>query len=89
MRRFLIVLHLLLLSSAARAQDLPEILRLEPMSLGAGWQGFADLGFLTNALLTLTLAAVLGAAIAYHPKLVQSAGTPEEIEAAKVYITYS
>jgi hypothetical protein len=89
MRRFLTALHLLLLSSAARAQDLPEILRLEPTSLGAGWQGFADLGFLTNALLTLTLAAVLGAAIAYHPKLVQSADTPEEIEAAKVYITYS
>lgn len=88
MRR-LTALHLLLLSPAVRAQDVPEILKLEPMSLGEGWHGFTDLSFLVNALLTLGLAAILGAAISYHPRLVQSADTPEEIEAARVYITYS
>ena len=57
--------------------------------MGEGWQGFADVGFLVNALLTLVLAAILGAAIAYHPKHGQAADTLREIEAPKVYIMYS
>ena len=35
---------------------------------GAGWQGFTDFLFMGNALLTLSLAAILGAVIAFHPK---------------------
>ncbi len=61
----------------------------EPGSLGEGWRGFADFGFLVSALSTLTLAAILGAAIAYHPRHVQTADTLEEIEAPKVYIMYA
>jgi len=57
--------------------------------MGEGWQGFADVGFLVNALLTLLLAAILGAVIAYHPKHGQTADTLREIEAPKVYIVYS
>jgi hypothetical protein len=59
------------------------------MSFGEGWQGFTDLGFLVNMLLTLLLAAVLGATIAYHPKRLLTADTLEEIEAPKVYIMYA
>lgn len=51
--------------------------------------GFTDIGFLTNAFLTLVLAAALGAVLAYHPKHVQTADTLEEIEAPKVYIMYA
>jgi hypothetical protein len=84
-----LALSLILVMSAAWSQQMPDILLQEPGSLGEGWRGFTDLGFLLNAFLTLTLAAVLGAAIAYHPKHVQTADTLEEIEAPKVFITYA
>jgi len=57
--------------------------------MGEGWQGFTDVEFLANALLTLSLAVILGAAIAYHPKHGQTADTLQEIEAPKVYIVYA
>ena len=80
---------LVLVASRAWSQQVPDFLMQEPGSLGEGWQGFADFGFLVNALLTLTLSAMLGATIAYHPKHRQTADTLEEIEAPKVYITYA
>ena len=80
---------LVLVASTAWSQQGVDFLTQEPESLGEGWRGFADLGFLVNTLLTLTLAAILGAMIAYHPKHVQTADTLEEIEAPKVFIMYA
>lgn len=51
--------------------------------------GFTDINFLLNSLLTMSLATLLGAVIAYHPKNIQTADTLEEIEAPKVFITYA
>ena len=78
-----------LVASPAVSQQVPNFLLQEPGSLGEGWQGFADVGFLANALLTLMLAAILAAAIAYHPKHGQTADTLQEIEAPKTYIMYA
>lgn len=80
---------LILAASQAWSQQGTEFISQESGSLGEGWQGFADVGFMVNALLTLTLATVLGAVIAYHPKHGQTADTLEEIEAPKVYILYA
>lgn len=80
---------LLLVASTAWSQQLSDAFLQQPGSMGEGWKGFTDLSFLANALATLTLAAVLGAIIAFHPKHVQTADTLEEIEAPKVFITYS
>jgi len=80
---------LLLVASTAWSQQLSDALLQQPGSMGEGWKGFTDIRFLANALATLTLAAVLGAIIAYHPKHVLTADTLEEIEAPKVFITYS
>ncbi len=80
---------LLLAGSVAWSQPVPEFVSTYPGPLGEGWQGFTDFDFLLNAFLTLALAAVLGAAIAYHPKNIKKADTLEEIEAPKVYITYA
>jgi len=80
---------LVLFASNVWSQQMSDLLVQESGSLGEGWQGFTDLGFLLAALLTLSLAAILGAAIAYHPKNRQTADTLEEIEAPKVYITYA
>ena len=84
-----IAFSLMLVASRAWAQQVQDLLSQEPGPLAEGWQGFADVGFLANALLTLTLSAMLGAAIAYHPKHLQTADTLEEIEAPRVYILYA
>ncbi len=89
MRILWLAFCLVLVASRAWSQQVPDFLMQEPGSLGEGWQGFADFGFLVNALLTLSLSAMLGATIAYHPKHRQTADTLEEIEAPKVYITYA
>ena len=89
MRILWLVLSVVLVASPAWSQQTTDFLLQDPGLLGEGWQGFTDVGFLANALLTLTLAAILGAAIAYHPKHGQTADTLEEIEAPKTYIMYS
>lgn len=80
---------LALVASTAWSQQLSDALLQQPESMGEGWKGFTDISFLANALATLTLAAVLGAIIAYHPKHLLTADTLEEIEAPRVFITYS
>jgi hypothetical protein len=80
---------LVLVAIPALSQEMPDSLFQEPVSMGEGWQGFADVGFLVSATLTLLLAVILGAIIAYHPKHGQTADTLAEIEAPKVYVMYS
>jgi hypothetical protein len=89
MRLYWFAFSLLLITSAGWAQQVPATFAQESLPMGEGWNGFTDLSFLANALATLTLAAVLGAILAFHPKHVQTADTLEEIEAPKVFITYS
>ncbi len=89
MRIFWIAFSFVLVPSWAWSQQVPEFLLQEPGSLGEGWRGFADVSFLVNTLLTLTLAGILGAAIAYHPRHRQTADTLEEIEAPKVCVMYA
>ena len=88
MRIFWFASAVLLVPLSAQAQ-VQDLLFQAPEAQGEGWLGFTDIGFLVNAFLTLTLAAVLGAVLAFHPKHVQTADTLEEIEAPKVYIMYS
>ena len=80
---------LVLVAVPAWSQDMPQALFQEPVSMGEGWQGFTDISFLVSATLTLLLAVILGAIIAYHPKHGQTADTLAEIEAPKVYIIYA
>jgi hypothetical protein len=74
---------------SAGAQQSIDLLAQEPQSLGEGWLGFTDFAFLINTVLTLVLATVLGAVLAYHPRRRQTADTVEEIEAPKVFVTYA
>lgn len=57
--------------------------------IGEGWRGFTDVGFISKGLLALSLAAVLAAVIAYHPKRARIIRNLAEAEAPRVYITYS
>jgi hypothetical protein len=73
----------------AWAQNIQEILAADQAPIGEGWRGFLDFVFLGETVLTLTVAAVLGAVIAFHPKHLLAADTIAEIETRKVYILYS
>jgi predicted transcriptional regulator len=84
-----LILSLIFVGSQTLAQPVEEFFPQELDSLAEGWRGFTSIGFLANALLTLTLAAVLGAIFAYHPKHLQTADTLEELEAPRVYILYA
>jgi len=81
----------LFLACKAGAQTPGELDALlgNPLPAGVGWAGFLDYAFLVSTLLTLTLAAVLAAIVAYHPKHTAAADTLEELEAPKVYILYA
>ena len=82
-------LSVLFITSSAYANQAAEFLYEERKALGEGWSGFLDVSFLIGSLITMTLAAVLGAAIGYHPNHGQTADTLEEIEAPKIFIMYS
>ena len=77
------------LSTPVLAQDVSDMILQTAGPEGEGWQGFQDWRFLINASANLLLAAVLGAAIAYHPRHLQTADTFEEIEATQIYILYA
>lgn len=79
----------LVLSSVALAQGFDDTVLSSPVPGGEGWTGFYDFEFLLRIFLTLSLAAVLGAVIGYHPKFNQTADTLKEIEAPKVDIIYA
>ena len=85
----IVLLMLALPLHLAAQQSVPEFLLQENGPLGEGWAGFLDVDFLVNSLLTMLLATVLGAVFAYHPKLLETADTLEEIDARKVYLLYS
>lgn len=86
--RWLVFLTVVLVSPVL-AQDVGDMILQTTGPKGEGWQGFTDLEFLINASANLILAAVLGAAIAYHPRHIQTADTFEEIEATQIYILYA
>jgi hypothetical protein len=78
---------LALFATTAFAQE-PQVLDLgtNVVNFTEGWHGFLDWRFLLNALLTLTLSAVLGSIGGYHPYSMARADTIAEIEAPKVYV---
>jgi hypothetical protein len=87
--RWLSILASALVVLDAWSQQLPEFVSAAGERPEQGWHGFLDGRFLFNAALTLTLAAVLGALIGYHPKRLRAADTLEEVKAPKVYTMYA
>ena len=84
-----LILLAVFLGTPVLAQDIGEMILQTSGPKGEGWQGFMNLEFLINASANLLLAAILGAAIAYHPRHLQTADTFEEIEATQIYILYA
>jgi hypothetical protein len=88
MKRILpgVLLVTLISFSTAAAQDFGA---RDQELVGEGWKGFTDFDVLLHFGLTLILASVLGAVIAYHPRTQKTIDTVEEAEAPKIYITYA
>jgi len=84
-----IACSLVLFASAAQSDPTPGLTFDASGPLGQGWEGFLDLAFMANALMMLSLAAILGAALAYRPNHTQDVDTLEEIQAPSVYTTYA
>jgi hypothetical protein len=84
-----LVLLAAFLGAPVLAQELGDMILQTAGPKGEGWRGFQDFQFLINASANLLLAAALGAAIAYHPRHIQTADTFEEIEATQIYILYA
>ncbi len=89
MKKFWLACSLVLSTPRAWSQQVPDFEIQTTELMVEGWNGFTDFEFLTNSFLTLTLAGVLGAIIAYHPRLTRLADTLEELEAPKVFIMYA
>ena len=79
----------LALVPATLGAQIPGEIQSTVVPAGEGWQGFTNSAFLLTALGNLTLAAILGAAIGFHPRRIRTSDTLAEIEAPKVSIVYS
>ncbi len=54
-----------------------------------GWEGFLDTQFMIESVASLALAAILGAVIAYHPRIRRTVDTVEEAELPKAFVIYA
>lgn len=87
--RVLLLLFLALLAGPALGQSIDDTVLATPLPKGEGFAGFSDLDFLLKTFFNLTLAAVLGAVIGFHPRSIATADTLKEVEAPKVDILYA
>lgn len=70
-------------------QEISRLANAAPESIGVGWSGFVDVNFLGRASLTMTLAAALGALLAYHPRRAHTVGSLQDAVMPKVFILYA
>lgn len=87
--RILVLFIAAVVAAPAFGQAIDDAILTTPVPRGEGLSGFSDLDFMLNTFFNLTLAAVLGAVIGFHPRLVQTADTLKEVEAPKVDIMYA
>lgn len=87
--RVLVVIVAALAASLAFGQPIDDRVLSTPLPKGEGFAGFSDWDFLINTFFNLSLAAILGAIIGFHPRSIQTADTLEEVEAPKVDILYA
>jgi len=84
----LLVIGVALVVNPAWPQYVPEIITQDLPAPGAGWQGFLEFRLMVNILLTLSLAAALGAVIAFHPKNRAVVRVSEGVDSPKVYVIF-
>jgi len=88
MRLRFLPISVALIALPAWPQQVPDIIMQNSPAPGAGWQGFLDFGFMASVLLTLSLAATLGAVIAIQPKNKEVRRVSEGVDSTKVYVIF-
>ena len=79
--RFLLLFIAALVAAPVFGQGIDDAVLTTPVPRGEGLEGFTDFEFMLNTFFNLTLAAVLGAVIGFHPRSIQTADTLKEVEA--------
>lgn len=87
--RVLLLLIAAVAAGSAFGQSFDDAVLATPLPKAEGLAGFTDTEFLLKTLFNLTLAALLGALIGFHPRSVRTADTLQEVEAPKVDIMYA
>ncbi|MEM1411609.1 MAG: MgtC/SapB family protein [Pseudomonadota bacterium] len=87
--RILLLVLATCIAAPVFGQPLDDAVLSTPLPRGEGLEGFSDFDFMTKTFFNLTLAAVLGAIIGFHPRSVRTADTLQEVEAPKVDILYA
>jgi hypothetical protein len=87
--RILVLIIATLIAAPVLGQNFDDAVLTTPIPRGEGLAGFSDWDFMLKTFFNLSLAAVLGALIGFHPKSIQTADTIEEVEAPKVDIMYA
>ena len=87
--RVLVLFIVALFAAPVFGQAMDDAVLSTPLPRGEGLAGFSDLDFMWKTFFNLSLAALLGAIIGFHPRLIQTADTLEEVEAPKVDIMYA
>ncbi len=87
--RILVLLFLAVVAAPALGQSFDDTVLATPLPRGEGLAGFTDTDFLLKTLFNLSLAALLGALIGFHPRSIQTADTLQEVEAPKVDLMYA
>lgn len=87
--RVLILFIATLFAAPVFGQPVDDAVLSTPLPRGEGLSGFTDVDFMLKTFFNLSLAAVLGALIGFHPRFIQTADTLEEVEAPKVDIMYA
>ncbi|MEE4175814.1 MAG: hypothetical protein V2I57_16335 [Xanthomonadales bacterium] len=87
--RILVLLIATLCAAPVLGQNFDDAVLATPLPRGEGFSGFTDFDFLLETFFTLSLAALLGALIGFHPRSIRTADTLQEVEAPKVDIMYA
>jgi uncharacterized membrane protein YhiD involved in acid resistance len=88
MWRKLLTISILFIALPAGSQEFPGVYLPNSAVEGAGWQGLLDFVFLANIFLTLSVAALLGAVLAFHPKHTEVSRSSEGMDSPKVFVLF-
>lgn len=88
MWRKLLTIGILLISLPAWSQQIPDFEVTSSAVPESGWDGLLDTAFMVDVLLTLSVAALLGGALAYHPKNTEITRASEGMNSPRVFMLF-
>jgi hypothetical protein len=88
MWRKLLTIGILLISLPAWPQQVPDFEVTQSVVPESGWEGLLDTPFMVDVLMTLSFSALLGGALAYHPKNTEITRASEGMNSPRVFMLF-